>query len=39
MRVADLLFCVIDNGILHRGPGTVYLRALGVEPPFFPDRR
>ena len=38
MRVGDLLFYVIDNEIHHRGQGTVYLRALGVEPPFFPDR-
>lgn len=38
MRVGDLLFYVIDNEIHHRGQGYVYLRALGVEPPFFPDR-
>ena len=37
-RVGDLLFYVIDNEIHHRGQGYVYLRALGVEPPFFPDR-
>jgi uncharacterized damage-inducible protein DinB len=28
----------IDNEIHHRGQGTVYLRALGIEPPFFWDR-
>ena len=38
MRVGDLLFYVIDNEIHHRGQGYVYLRALGVEPPAFPDR-
>ena len=39
MRVGDLLFYVVDNEIHHRGQGYVYLRALGVEPPSFPDRR
>lgn len=38
MRVGDLLFYIIDNEIHHRGQGYVYLRALGVEPPPFPDR-
>ncbi len=38
MRVGDLLFYVIDNEVHHRGQGYVYLRALGVEPPQFPDR-
>ena len=33
-----LLFYVIDNEVHHRGQGYVYLRALGVEPPAFPDR-
>ncbi len=28
----------IDNETHHRGEGYVYLRALGVEPPKFPDR-
>ncbi|OJV53530.1 MAG: damage-inducible protein DinB [Bacteroidetes bacterium 43-16] len=28
----------IDNQIHHRGQGFVYLRALGIEPPFFWDR-
>lgn len=38
MPVWDLLFYIIDNEIHHRGQGYVYLRALGVEPPQFPDR-
>lgn len=29
------LFYFIDNEIHHRGQGYVYLRALGIEPPFF----
>ena len=33
-----LVMYVIDNEIHHRGQGYVYLRALGVEPPAFPDR-
>jgi hypothetical protein len=28
----------IENEIHHRGQGYVYLRALGIEPPAFPDR-
>lgn len=28
----------IDNEIHHRGQGYVYLRALGITPPFFWDR-
>jgi uncharacterized damage-inducible protein DinB len=28
----------IDNEVHHRGQGYVYLRALGIEPPQFPDR-
>ncbi len=38
MPVWDLLFYIIDNEIHHRGQAYVYLRALGVEPPQFPDR-
>jgi uncharacterized damage-inducible protein DinB len=34
----DLLLYVIDNEIHHRGQASVYLRSLGLEPPFFPDR-
>jgi uncharacterized damage-inducible protein DinB len=37
-RVYDLLLYAIDNEIHHRGQGYVYLRALGVDPPPFPDR-
>jgi uncharacterized damage-inducible protein DinB len=37
-RTHDLLLYVIDNEIHHRGQGYVYLRALGIEPPPFPDR-
>jgi len=32
------LLYIIDNEIHHRGQGYVYLRALGIEPPFFWDR-
>lgn len=28
----------IDNEVHHRGQGYVYLRALGLEPPFFWER-
>lgn len=28
----------IDNEIHHRGQGYVYLRAIGIEPPFFWER-
>jgi len=28
----------IDNEVHHRAQGYVYLRALGIEPPFFWDR-
>lgn len=28
----------VDNEVHHRGQGYVYLRALGIEPPFFWDR-
>jgi uncharacterized damage-inducible protein DinB len=34
----DSFFYYIDNEIHHRGQATVYLRALGVEPPMFWDR-
>ncbi|MBS1629042.1 MAG: damage-inducible protein DinB [Bacteroidetes bacterium] len=33
------LFYFIDNEIHHRGQGYVYLRVLGIEPPFFWDRK
>jgi len=32
------IFYFIDNEIHHRGQGFVYLRALGIEPPFFWER-
>lgn len=38
MPVWALLAYIIDNEIHHRGQGYVYLRALGAEPPSFPDR-
>ena len=34
----NLILYVIDNEIHHRGQGYVYLRALGIAPPAFPDR-
>jgi uncharacterized damage-inducible protein DinB len=37
--VHDLVLYVIDNEIHHRGQGYVYLRALGIEPPAFYERR
>ena len=37
-RVNDLLFYVIDNEVHHRSQGYVYLRALGIVPPQFPER-
>ncbi len=38
-EVSWILFYVIDNEIHHRGQGYVYLRALGIEPPGFWDRK
>jgi len=32
------LFYFIDNKIHHRGQGYVYLRSLGIEPPYFWER-
>lgn len=34
----DLVLYAIDNEVHHRAQGTVYLRALGIEPPAFYDR-
>lgn len=34
----DTILYFIDNEIHHRAQGTVYLRALGIEPPAFWDR-
>ncbi|MCU0636972.1 MAG: damage-inducible protein DinB [Gemmatimonadaceae bacterium] len=36
--VQQHLFYVIDNEVHHRAQGFAYLRALGVEPPFFWER-
>ncbi|MDE5449226.1 DinB family protein, partial [Elizabethkingia meningoseptica] len=36
--VKDNILYFIDNEIHHRGQGYVYLRALGIEPPFFWER-
>lgn len=33
-----ILLYVIDNEIHHRAQGYVYLRALGIQPPFFWER-
>lgn len=38
MSMREAYFYAVDNEIHHRGQGYVYLRALGVEPPAFPDR-
>lgn len=35
MPVIQNVIYFIDNEIHHRGQGYVYLRALGIEPPFF----
>jgi uncharacterized damage-inducible protein DinB len=37
--VFKTLLYLIDNEIHHRGQGYVYLRALGIEPPPFWDRK
>lgn len=34
-----ILFYFIDNEIHHRGQGYVYLRSLGIEPPYFWERQ
>lgn len=36
--VGSHLLYLLDNEIHHRAQGTVYLRALGVEPPAFWER-
>lgn len=36
--IIENIFYFIDNEIHHRGQGYVYLRALGIEPPFFWER-
>lgn len=37
-RIYSHLQYFVDNEIHHRGQGYVYLRALGIEPPFFWER-
>ncbi len=37
--VYSLMQYMIDNEIHHRGQGYVYLRSLGIEPPFFWERQ
>ena len=37
--VIDNVIYFIENEIHHRGQGYVYLRALGIQPPFFWDRQ
>lgn len=34
-KIYSTLMYFIDNEIHHRGQGYVYLRALGLEPPYF----
>ncbi|HEY8388933.1 MAG TPA: DinB family protein [Parasegetibacter sp.] len=36
--VINNILYFIDNEIHHRGQGYVYLRALGIQPPFFWER-
>lgn len=36
--VIDNIIYFIENEIHHRGQGYVYLRALGIQPPFFWER-
>ena len=36
--VQSSIFYFIDNEVHHRGQGYVYLRCLGIEPPFFWER-
>ncbi|MBG6233860.1 putative damage-inducible protein DinB [Pedobacter sp. CAN_A7] len=36
--VIENILYIIDNEIHHRGQGYVYLRALGIQPPFFWER-
>ncbi len=36
--VIQNIFYFVDNEIHHRGQGYVYLRALGIEPPYFWER-
>jgi len=36
--VYENILYFVDNEIHHRGQAYVYLRALGIEPPFFWER-
>ena len=36
--VIENILYFIDNEVHHRGQGYVYLRALGIEPPYFWER-
>lgn len=36
--VIDQILYFIDNEVHHRGQGYAYLRALGIEPPYFWER-
>jgi len=36
--IIENILYFIDNEIHHRGQGYVYLRALGIEPPYFWER-
>jgi len=38
LTIINHILYFIDNEIHHRSQGFVYLRALGIEPPFFWDR-
>lgn len=35
LKIQQHIFYFIDNEVHHRGQAYVYLRALGIEPPFF----
>lgn len=37
--ILSTILYFMDNEIHHRAQGYVYLRALGIEPPFFWDRK
>lgn len=37
--IYENIFYFIDNEIHHRAQGYVYLRALGIQPPFFWERK
>src|SRR5690606_23291893 len=36
--IIDNILYFVDNEIHHRGQGYVYLRSLGIQPPFFWER-